>query len=238
MICAIHGFTGSPRVWDGIGDDNHCLSLTLLGHGRDRWASAATSWDQEVETLAASLPDRGVRLVGYSLGARIALAIALRYPARVSRLLLIGGSPGLRDAQQRADRRRDDAQWSALLRTRGIGAFVDAWQAMPLWDSQRSQLASVLEGQRQQRLAHDPEQLALALDSLGTGAMPDLWPELDRLTMPVHLLTGSLDAKYAAIAAAMADRIANATLHAMDGCGHNPVLERPAQLHQFIKEHF
>ena len=77
------------------------------------------------------------------------------------------------------------------------------------------------------RLAHAPLALAAALRALGLGAMPDLWPELARITAPVAVLAGALDEKFAALAHRIADRLPRARAVLVDGAGHNLLLEAP-----------
>lgn len=232
MIVAVHGFTGSPALFSGL----PCHGLTVLGHGPSARASGPVGFADEVDRLASELPEKAVHLVGYSLGARLCLALALRHPHKVSQLTLVGGSPGLRSEEARAQRRSADAIWSSMLREEGIEKFVDAWQALPLWRSQRALPAERLQRQRQERLSHDASQLALALDSLGTGAMPSLWSQLPGLDVPVHLLVGALDSKYLDINREMATLLPHATLHVIEGSGHNPLLEQPEAAFRLLQE--
>jgi 2-succinyl-6-hydroxy-2,4-cyclohexadiene-1-carboxylate synthase len=200
-----------------------------MGHGPDDRAERSTSFTEEVDFLATQIP-RGSKLVGYSLGARLSLAIALRYPEFIDELILIGVNPGLEDAEERNIRVQTDQGWSRLLREKGIQEFVDAWQSLPLWESQKDLSPSILQAQRTQRLAHDANQLASALDVLGTGRMPSMWQRLSELKMPLTLLVGERDAKYLQIANAMLQRVPQARLVVIPEAGHNPVLERPASL--------
>ncbi|MCP4445923.1 MAG: alpha/beta fold hydrolase [Myxococcales bacterium] len=232
MIVALHGFTGTPAMW-------HCIGLdgpALLGHGDACRATGNETFTGERERLTDLLPERPVHLVGYSLGARLSLAIALESPERVSALTIIGGSPGIQDAKDRALRVKADARWSERLRDMGIAAFVNEWQALPLWKSQESLPAKARESLRLGRLAHNPEQLARSMDALGTGAMPPMWNALSGIVVPVQIVTGALDHKYVEIARRMARLVPNAVLHSIPGAGHNPVLEKPQSVQSVINE--
>ena len=223
MIVALHGFTGSPAMWTSIG----LQGPTLLGHGPDAWAAGTETFAQEVTRLTAFLPQEPVHLVGYSLGARLSLAIALRQPQRIGKLTLIGVHPGLESESECSERVASDKRWSALLRDQGVSAFVDQWQALPLWNSQHALPEAVSEHLRELRLKHDSEQLALSLDILGTGHMPPMWDALGDLRMPIQVIAGELDSKYSLIADRMCTLLPNATLRTIPSAGHNPVLERP-----------
>ncbi len=230
MIVALHGFTASPAMWKSIG----LQGPTLLGHGPDARATGNETFAQEVERLTTFLPQEPVHLVGYSLGARLSLAIALRHPERIRRLSLIGVQPGLESESERTERVAGDRRWSKLLRDKGVSAFVDQWQALPLWSSQSALPEPVREHLRELRLGHDSEQLALSLDILGTGRMPPMWEALGTLRMPVQVIAGELDSKYKRIADRMCTLLPDASLRIIPGAGHNPVLERPQAVAELL----
>ena len=86
------------------------------------------------------------------------------------------------------------------------------------------------------RLRHDPHGLARSLRILGLGRMPDLWPRLPALELPVRLVVGERDEKFCTIARKMADRLAHATIEIVPGAGHNVGLERPEALAAILAE--
>jgi 2-succinyl-6-hydroxy-2,4-cyclohexadiene-1-carboxylate synthase len=139
-------------------------------------------------------------LAGYSLGARLALGIAVRHPERVSRLTLVGAHPGLASDTERDERRRSDQRWIELLETCGIDAFVDAWSAQPLFASERRLPEALRSARRKERLGHDPKELARSLRITGLAEMPNFRPRLGEIRAPVTLMTGELDAKFSALA--------------------------------------
>lgn len=234
MIWALHGFTGGPGVWKGLDAVPSSQCPTVLGHGSESVALGDESFKSEVSRLADQLPACAVHLVGYSLGARLALAIAIQNPTRIERLSLIGVHPGLLDEAARLHRVEADREWVKRLRDEGIESFVDAWQKLPLWQSQLELPRAQLDEQRGQRLRHDPLQLALAMECLGTGVMPPMWENLSALTMPVQLIVGQRDAKFLEIAGAMLPRLAQGKLDVVEGAGHNPVLENPSALARLL----
>lgn len=232
MIVALHGFTATPAMWQDVGIGGP----TLLGHGHNAPATGGETFAMEVSRLTSQLPDTPVHLVGYSLGARLSLAIALASPGRIHKLSLIGVNPGIEDTAERDLRVARDAAWSKKLRTEGIIAFVDAWQALALWESQ-AKLPEVRRDElRKERLSHDPEQLARAMDALGTGSMPQMWKALPSLDIPVQVIAGELDSKYAAIGTRICQLLPNASLHLLAGAGHNPVFENPLSVRNVLNE--
>jgi 2-succinyl-6-hydroxy-2,4-cyclohexadiene-1-carboxylate synthase len=128
----------------------------------------------------------------------------------------------LEDSEREA-RRASDARWASLLRERGIAAFVDAWEAQPLFATQVRVAPARLAARRARRLALDPEQLARSLETMGLAEMSDYRAAItaERCT----LIAGAEDAKYLAIARALP-----APLEVIADCGHDATLEQPAAL--------
>jgi 2-succinyl-6-hydroxy-2,4-cyclohexadiene-1-carboxylate synthase len=227
-LVLLHGFTGSPASWDAVltrVPTREARRPALLGHGEA--APGVRSFDDEVDRLAALLGPEPVHLAGYSLGARLALALAVRHPERVARLLLVGVHPGLGSETERDERRRADARWIELLERCGIEAFADAWGAQPLFATQSRLPDAFRARRRKERLAHDPKELARSLRITGLAEMPDLRPDLGRVRAEVTLLTGKLDAKFSALADALASILPSARRAVAPGAGHDLLLERP-----------
>jgi 2-succinyl-6-hydroxy-2,4-cyclohexadiene-1-carboxylate synthase len=219
----LHGFTGSPQSLDDLAAPPDSLAPPLGGHVGTEVVGGF--WD-EVERLAELGRDcQG--LFGYSLGGRFALGILARYPERFAHAVIVSAHPGLHTDAERATRREGDRRFVELLRERGLTAFVDAWQALPLWASQGGLSEAVKVAQREQRLRHDPRGLAESLLHHGLGEMPDLRPQLARVGTPVELLVGERDPKFAALGQELAGIIPGAHMTLAAGAGHYLLLERP-----------
>ena len=230
-IALLHGFTGSPASFDDLllGPS---IAIPLTGHGA---LDGAADFRGEVDRIAAMLPGR-CHLVGYSMGARIALGVLVEHPDLVERATLISVNPGLSSAVDRVARADADAVWIHLLERHGIAAFTAAWEALPLWKSQRSLPAVALARQRRIRLSHDPRDIADAVRALGLATMPDYGPRLADIDVPVHLIAGERDTKFRALADPMRAQLSQARVSLVPDCGHNPVLEAPGLTAALILE--
>ena len=229
-LLALHGFTGSPHSWDFLIEqpNERRFVPALLGHLGAEADGDVRDFEAEVDRLARLSADANtLHVVGYSLGARLALGLALRHPARVSRLTLISGHPGLASDAERVARRAADAKWCELLLSRGLPAFVEAWQAQPLWATQARLDEAALSRKQRERLSHDPAGLARSLRVTGLSEMPNYRELLSQLAVPVTLCAGALDTKFRALAEQMAKTVAHAQLAIVDGAGHDLLLERP-----------
>jgi 2-succinyl-6-hydroxy-2,4-cyclohexadiene-1-carboxylate synthase len=236
-IVLLHGFTHTRASWqpviEALGERYRAMAPDIRGHG--------TVSDTEPVSLeavigdVASAVDEPFTLVGYSMGGRIALHAALALgPAEVSRLVLIGASPGLADDRERGERVASDealageieASAASLGPAAAMEEFARRWATgTPVLAGQP---AEVLARVHADRLRNTPAGLARALRGLGTGALPPLWERLGELTMPVTLVVGERDAKFRAVADEMAERIPNAARLIVPGTGHAVHLEAPA----------
>lgn len=227
-LVLLHGFLGTPGAWDAVlaalPRHGPAWCPWLPGHGPA--PPMPRTWDETVQAIADALP-AGAVLAGYSLGARLALAATLRRPGHARATLLVGGHVGPASAAERAERALLDAGRAAALRKGGLDAFVTAWEALPLFASQRALPPALLAQQRAARVAHDAQALAWAFEVAGLACMPDLRPLVAATRQPLAFLTGALDDRFAALGAALA-RPPWVGHRSVPGAGHNLLLEAPA----------
>jgi len=251
-IVFLHGFTGGPTSWDAV--LGHLLSgpcaaerklcPVITGHEgsvtgpRDGWPAQPQSFEAEVDRLAALLPRGTLHLVGYSLGARLALGLLVRHRVRFESATLIGGHPGLDDAVARTARMEADDALAARLADAGVAAFVEEWEALPSWDTQRTLAPARLAAQRALRLSHDAPRLAHALRTLSLGRMPSWTAALAAMDLPITLVAGYADTKFRALAETMGKALPDARVVVLGDAaapfGHNLPLEAPGELARVI----
>ncbi|HEX7437591.1 MAG TPA: alpha/beta fold hydrolase [Caldimonas sp.] len=227
-LVLLHGFLGAPAAWDAalaaLPQHGSVWCPWLPGHGPA--PAEPAHFDAAAQALADVLPE-GAILAGYSLGARLALAATLRRPGHVRATLLIGGHVGLANDAERLDRAALDAQRAAVLRAGDLATFVAAWEALPLFATQRALPVALQARQRAARLAHDPHALAWAFEVAGLAQMPDLRSAVGAARQPLCFLTGALDARFGALADSLV-RPPWVTHRIVPHAGHNLLLEAPA----------
>lgn len=237
-IVLLHGFTGSTRSWDehlpALLDLADVIALDQLGHGRSDAPAQPARYRVErvVDDLTAlldALDAPRAHVVGYSMGGRVALQLAVSRPERVASLVLESASPGIASEAERAARVRSDDDLAELAERDGLAAFVDRWEGVPLFASQASLPPETRARLREQRLAGSAPGLAGSLRGMGAGQTPCLVDRLSELACPTLLLVGARDTRYVALGRAMAAAIPRARLMEVADAGHTIHLEQPAR---------
>lgn len=242
-VVLLHGFTGSARSWgpvvEALAPEFTTLAIDIVGHGLSDSPASVERYRMEQVTadlarvLRAAGYDRATWL-GYSMGGRTALQVAVHHPEVVSALVLEGASPGLATAEERLARVASDETLAQRLETEGVEPFIDFWQAVPLFASQASLPSAVWEAQRSGRLRNSAAGLAASLRGMGTGSQPAAHERLAEVRVPALLLAGEYDIKFTEAAREMARALPDATMHTIAGGGHAAHLEQPEQFNALV----
>ena len=245
-LVLLHGFTGSSDTWRDLAGrlagEYLTIAPDLVGHARseapeavERYAIGRAAAD--LVALLHALGHERAAWLGYSLGGRVALQVAADRPDAVAALLLEGASPGIADAAEREARRASDEALAERIERDGVAAFVDEWEQVPLFASQRALPAEARAAVRATRLAQRAQGLANSLRGMGAGAQAPLHERLPSIAAPALLMAGSLDAKYVKIAREMAQTLPDATISVIEGAGHAAHLERPEEFARMVGDY-
>ncbi|HZR00990.1 MAG TPA: 2-succinyl-6-hydroxy-2,4-cyclohexadiene-1-carboxylate synthase [Chloroflexota bacterium] len=242
-LVLLHGFTGSVESWrsfaDSFGACVRPIAVDLLGHGGSDKPSDPALYRPEAQVAQLlGLFDRlgldRVNLLGYSMGGRLALQLAVVAPERLGCLVLESASPGIADAAERAARVRADDALASFAEREGIAAFVDRWERVPLFASQARLPAAVRARLREQRLTNDPTGIAGSLRGFGAGVPEPLWDLLPTLDVPTLVVVGALDSKYRQVGRDMTERMPRGELAIVPDAGHNVHLEQPCAFARLV----
>ncbi|MCB1110192.1 MAG: alpha/beta fold hydrolase [Chlamydiia bacterium] len=212
MLTFLHGFLGVVEDWEEITRRLSCpyRCLSLPGHrGRSLDLQA---FEEEIGS--------GVTLVGYSMGGRLAMHYALKYPKRVNKLILLSANPG----EEGAARLASDEKWACLLEKEGMERFLDAWYAQPLFKG--------FQVDRTQR-RHDPLMLAQVIRTFSPARLPNLWPKLKDFACPLAFLFGENDIKYRLIGKKLQEQF---PVTWIPNSGHAIHIENPKQCAKHLME--
>lgn len=238
-IVLLHGFTGNAESMAGLAarlpDDAPLVVPDLVGHGKsdapdDPALYAIEACVAQLCALFDQLEISRARLVGYSMGGRVALALAALAPERVESVAVVGAHTGIADAGAREERIRADEALADQILREGVPAFVDDWMARPIFASQRRLGVQPLSRAREQRLANRAEGLALSLRAMGAGAQPVLTRALASAAVPVCFVVGAEDRKFLGIARELQRQIPASSVVVVPEAGHAAHLENPAVL--------
>ncbi len=243
-LLLLHGFTGCTLNWQDVMGrlQSRCrvLAIDLPGHGKTAAPNESAHFAmpfvaRQISVFIGDVIGEPTNLLGYSMGGRLALCIALDHSACVQKLLLESASPGLASAAERQARIASDEALAMRIARDGIEPFVDAWERLPLFASQAQAPQQARVRLRGLRLQNDPAGLVLSLRGMGTGAQPSLWDRLPAWTKLTLLITGALDVKFVEINRAMAQRMPHALHHIVERAGHTVHFEQPDQYAALLK---
>ncbi|MBA2694195.1 MAG: 2-succinyl-6-hydroxy-2,4-cyclohexadiene-1-carboxylate synthase [Rubrobacter sp.] len=232
---------GSSEGWEGVvasfDDRFHCVVVDLPGHGNSLGLlEEVYAMDGAAKALRRVFDDLGIHrasVVGYSMGGRLALYFALRFPERCERLFLESASPGLKTEEERASRREADGGKAEWLEFGFFEGFLEGWYRQPLFATlDEAMVESLIE----RRKENDSRELSKSLRGMGTGSQPSLWDELESLRVPTLALAGGMDGKFTNIAWQMAERGGRISAEVIPSAGHNIHFEAPEEYIRSLEE--
>jgi 2-succinyl-6-hydroxy-2,4-cyclohexadiene-1-carboxylate synthase len=237
----LHGFLGSSADFDGIDPNGTSVKIDLLGFGSNAPEVPLERFEmaEQIADIIAVLDNldiEKVNIVGYSMGGRLALGVAMVHPERVAKLILEGGTAGLNDAVVRQERILSDNAKADTIEQDGMASFVAAWEQLPMFASQKMATPAQRAFMHEQRIQSPAPNVANSLRGMGAGAQPNFWPDLQRLNVPVTLIAGDLDQKFQAIATQMAARLPDARIQVVAQAGHNVHFEQPTAYLQVLAD--
>ncbi len=231
VIVFLHGFLGNAHDWDFIvpnfSSKYSCISIDLPGHGdniflNDSSYSIENTID-DIYCLLTNLQVQNIILIGYSMGGRVALSFANKYPELISKLILIATTPGLRTPEERTLRITSDKNIIQKLKYSYFNDFLDFWYSQKIFGKQ------ILNDRNMflRRLQNNKVELIKSLTFAGTGTMSPLWDNLASLQFPTLLLCGELDNKFLQINQEMHSILPNSTLKIISDASHNVLWDNP-----------
>ena len=242
-LILLHGWGLGPAVWAPLTAclpaDRPVLAPPLPGHAGTPPTDSHTlaAW---ADRLAPALPDAAA-VCGWSLGGMLAMALAQRHPAKVSRLLLVGTSPRFV-----AEGGSDGADWEHGLDAATVATFIASFRTSPadtlrrfialqtLGDVNRRSVTAALSAAVSNSGGTDPRTLAQGLEIL---ANCDLRRTAPQLHVPARLFHGAGDALMPLAAAEwLAGQLPASRLTVFDDCGHAPFLSRPREFADALLE--
>jgi 2-succinyl-6-hydroxy-2,4-cyclohexadiene-1-carboxylate synthase len=234
-VVLLHGFTQTGRLWGPFGDilaaDHTVVGVDLPGHaGSDAVrADLPTTAELVRATVASAVGDSPCDLLGYSLGARVALHVATGTDMAIRRLVVIGATGGIEDPVARQRRREADGAMADALEASGdVDGFIARWVSGPMF----SRLAGA--AQTDERRRNSAAGLASSLRLAGTGTQELLWDRVADLRVPLLALAGTDDPRFAAHALRLIRAAPDGVVSLIPGGGHAVHLAQPGPVGRLV----
>jgi 2-succinyl-6-hydroxy-2,4-cyclohexadiene-1-carboxylate synthase len=226
----IHEFDAAIKL---LGDDFSYLTIDLPGHGKTKVLGSDECYKiehtaQGIINLLDELKIAKCFLVGYSMGGRLGLYLALHFPERFVKVVLESASPGLPTDSERLARIKSDYQISRklirILEQSDFDDFLQNWYSQPIFGNLKDHPKYQL--MLKSRSNNNPLEISKSLQFMGAGYQPSLWKKIPANQIPLLLLVGENDEKFVDINTAMYYRNPSITqLQVIEKSGHNIHLE-------------
>jgi 2-succinyl-6-hydroxy-2,4-cyclohexadiene-1-carboxylate synthase len=221
MTILLHGFWGQPADWNTVLQN---LPLGLPVHAPDLHAAGELSphfplkdWAQNFwRWVDESFGREKIQLVGYSMGARLAVTAAVAHPERVERALFLSGNP-IFAAEHAADRAVWEKQWSENFLTKEWLVLESTWQEQAVFSG-----APALERRKSPELR---EVLGLCLSHWSPRQHPFSRHEVAQLSNRMDWAFGASDQKYLAVAKSLQELPVRGQISIIPNAGHRLIVE-------------
>jgi len=236
-LLLIHAGITDRRMWDDVlpalAERRRTIRLDLRGYGETPLPDDPFCWTADARELLRALDVDRADVVGVSVGAGVALDLALAHPELVRRLVLV--APGFSSWTWSPEMDAfDEAETAAVER----GDLDEAsWLNVRFWvDGPRRGETEVPPELR--RRVFEMQRRAFEIDNdaaVGSWLVPDRADRLGEVEIPTLLVVGELDQPdFAAIGRHMAEAMPDARLEMMPGVAHLPPMEAPAPFAELV----
>ena len=240
-LTLLHGFMQTRRSWDeqraqlGPGWRVVAPDLPGLGESLDVEPGMTAATDALLAVWDTLGIDRA-HLVGYSLGGRLALRVAVARPDRVASLLTIGAHAGL-DPRDRPERLRADLELARRVEREGIDWFAGYWASLPLFSGLARRGPEFVAELDRSRRSLDAAGVAASLRGMGAGAMEPIWDRLAGIGCPCTFVAGAEDRRFVTFAERLASAVPHGRVEVVPDAGHAAHLEQPVAFARILTAH-
>jgi 2-succinyl-6-hydroxy-2,4-cyclohexadiene-1-carboxylate synthase len=234
-LLLLHGWMGNcedyAEVIESLRSQYYCIAIDLPGHGQTEVVGGDLGYGFVhtaigITKLLESLNIDQCSIAGYSFGGRLALYLALEFPARFDRVLLESTSPGLATEVDRQTRIIQDWQIIDQLETDNFADFVQDWYRQSIFIGIENH--PNFEDLIQRRIAtNQPSNLIKSIEHAGLGMQSYLGDRLKVHTKPVSLIVGALDQKFVGINQQLNQECMTTILKVVPNCSHNIHFQQP-----------
>lgn len=248
-IFFLHGFTCSSLDWSDVIDDIvknfNPILIDLIGHGKSDSPEnldyyRVESQIEQIKKIISHFTDEKIILCGYSMGGRLALSFANKYPENLSGLILESSTYGIKNNSEREKRIKRDNSICEYIKSHSIEEFVNLWMNKDIFNSLKKLPEEKYNSIIKSKLENNKIGLVNSLLGFGTGIMPSLFDELKKIKIPTLLITGELDKKFTTTNKEMVNEFPSANHFIIKHTGHSAHLENSTEfinrINQFLSD--
>jgi len=242
----LHGLLGSTTDWQPIvadlSADYQCICIDLPGHAGSQ-AVTANDFQHVQQLIIATLAQYqidNIVLVGYSLGARIAMTIATEqarnWPYTIDGLLLESGHPGLNSSAEQLQRGLHDLGWVTRFSEETLPTVLIDWYQQGVFSSLTQDHKNALIKRRCQTQADKNGfsggmQISKMLAATSLSKQRYLLPKLQNSGLPVRMVCGEWDPKFVQLT-----QVSQLDYRTVSQAGHNVHADQPLVFSQLIRD--
>ncbi|MCO4792580.1 MAG: alpha/beta fold hydrolase [Bacteriovoracaceae bacterium] len=238
----LHGFMGNLLDWEDVlnelDQDIFWISLDLPGHGETLSNKFSDQNDilNELSTFITSLECPFLTGVGYSMGGRILLQLAIQSPTLFNKLVLESVHLGLENSTDKQSRIESDKNLFNNVSTREeFSDFLDNWYALPLFEGIKNH--TQYEDMKESKLDMNISELKAALNLMSTGHQDSAQNFLKGCSLNIQFVAGEKDQKYIEFLTVINNlKNEKVTTQSVPNCSHNTHLQNPQFLIDLIKK--
>ncbi|KXF81396.1 2-succinyl-6-hydroxy-2,4-cyclohexadiene-1-carboxylate synthase [Enterovibrio coralii] len=236
----LHGLLGSQKDWlpvvEALAADYSCLTIDLPGHG-DSASIEGADFDTTAKWVLRAIEREiagEIWLVGYSLGARIAMyttafhhALLPNAPFLIKALVVESGHTGLAETE-REPRWQNDETWALRFEQEPMSDVLQLWYEQAVFSSLNHEQKQSLVSIRGDNLGI---KVASMLRATSLSKQPLLSEPLRESGIPVHFVCGKDDTKFSTLAMR-----SGFDYQIVPNAGHNIHAEQPKLFSQLVKQ--
>ena len=246
-LLMLHGFMGSSRAFDHLINplNSFCnpITIDLAGHGKTDTPSIKGVFEtarqvEQIQSIIDRLSIENLFVYGYSMGGRLLFQLLADNSSLFKGAVVESSHCGIMDKATRDDRISIDKKWADSLRN-NFDDFLEEWGKLSLFSSPDD------ESDKKYRIImkqQNPELLALSLEGFGAGVMPPVCKELQNLDLPLYLVAGEHDKKYASLTPQISEICNGCEFTIVKHAGHRVHVDQPEKLlliiQSFIKANY
>ena len=154
-----HGATIVPQTPEAFSFESHCMLVDAVigAYAQGVFSGCSSKNEASKSSYSSNLEYRKMILVGYSMGGRIAATYAVKHPEKIQALVLESAGLGPINEEERTVRVCKNEKLCCRLAEEPFDAFIEFWEQLPLFDSQKCLDKETQAAQRTARLDNDPE---------------------------------------------------------------------------------